>query len=635
MARSFSAYRHFFTNLLLSIGILFVLYITIKVVTGAGAFFDVISIFSILVIVFPENLRAAIGSFSVFRAVLQVIEFFVVISLVGTQSLVWQIAVALIWIKIFNVLLASVAGRFTIRTVRDGYRRRLTLGRAEEGEASGTQHVRRSAVQRKVLLASLVIILVLLPVTFTVVGATSAVLGNAYYLDSMVTKFTGYPSFFSFNSSDVRLVTTDVAYAKARQHMASFGSNVQVEDINIAIWDGKLSWTMTVVQQYWLGASYDQHVYGYIVLSATDPNEAPILVHQDLALASGTGFNNRKDILLQCYYRDPNYKYDRAILTKDPDGKLVYAVPKYALEPSLELRAYGVDVWDAVQGIYLQSYDLTNMPKWIPQPFDEGWLEQQISNWGASRRGQVFDFLAGGFIGISVSNDRVAMDEDTRFLRYGDEMLSFTSMHPYATEQTLSGIFITDHTGIKYYDVSQLNMLSASRAKDVIQSQLYKPSAGEFVVEMPILYNMSSYMAWLSPAYYVTGDTWQLKFIGIVNALDQSDVVVQDVTGMAAKVGVETATASFVSLVSSKQNLGTSIQGIIAGKWSYELGGNTNYYFNVTYASTWKLLHGAQSNMPTTDWVELVISSVGDQVNSTYITVGSINEIIRFNDLQF
>jgi hypothetical protein len=529
----------------------------------------------------------------------------------------------------------SLAGGLRIHTIRDGYRRRVTLERTEDREGTGTQHAERHGIHRKAFVASFVLILVLIPASFTVMGATSAVLENAYYLDSMVTKLTGYPSFFTFNSSDVRLVTTDVAYAKARQHMASFGSNVQVENIHIAIWEGKLSWTMTVVQQYWLGAAYDQHVYGYIVLSATDPNEAPILVHQELAMASGTGLNNRKDILLQCYYRDPNYKYDRAILTKDPDGKLIYAIPKYALDPSLELRAYGVDIWDALLGTYIQSYDLTSMPKWVPQPYDEGWLESQFSNWGSSRRGQIFDFLAGGFIGISVSNDRVAMDEDTRFLRYGDEMLSFTSMHPYATEQTLSGIFISDHTGIRYYDVSQLNMLSASRAKDVIQSQLYKPSAGEFVVEMPILYNMSSYMSWLSPVYYVTGDTWQLKFIGIVNALDQSDVVVQDITGVSAKVGVESATASFVSLVSSKQNLGTSIQGTIAGKWSYEVAGNTNYYVNVTYSSTWRLLHGAQSNMPTTDWVDLVISSVGDLVNSTYITVGSINEIIRFNDLQF
>jgi hypothetical protein len=433
----------------------------------------------------------------------------------------------------------------------------------------------------------------------------------------------------------VRLVTADVAYAKAKQHMASFGSNVEVQNIHLTIWDGKLVWTMSVVQQYWLGAAYDQHVYGYIVLSATDPNEAPQLVHQELALAMGTDLNNRKDVLMQAYYRDPNYKYDRAILTKTPDEKIVYAIPKYAVDPSLQLTAYGVDIWDAQTGVYLESLDMTNMPPWVPQPFDEGWIARQITNWGASRRGASFDIFAGGFIGVSVSNDRVAMDEDTRFLRYGNELMSFTSMHPYSTEQTLAGIFITDHNGIKYYDVSQLNMLSASRARDVIQSQLYLPSAGEFIAEMPIIYNMSSYLAWLSPVYYVTGDTWQLKFIGIVNALDQSDVVVQDVTGMSAQVGVEAVTASFVALVSSKQNLGTSIQGLITGKWSYEIAGNTNYYVNVTYASTWKLLHGAQSNMPTNDWLELVISSVGNHVNSTYITVGPINEIIRFDVLEF
>nr|MDO8100779.1 hypothetical protein [Candidatus Njordarchaeota archaeon] len=302
----------------------------------------------------------------------------------------------------------------------------------------------------------------------------------------------------------------------------------------------------------------------------------------------------------------------------------------------MSLKSYGVDIVDALTGQYLGGYDLTTMPTWVPQPFDEGWLESQVTNWGVSRRGSSFDIFAGGFIGISVSNDRIAMDEDTRFLRYGDEMISFTSMHPYATEQTLSGIFVSDHTGIKYYDVSQSNMLSGSRAKDVIQSQLYKPSAGEFVVEMPILYNMTGRnLAWLSPVYYVAGDTWQLKFIGIVSALDQSDVIVQDVTATPAKVGVEEASASFISLLASKKNLGTSIDGQLTGKWSYEVGGNTNYYVNITYGTTWKLLHGLQSNLPSNDWVELVVCDVGNHVNCSYIVVGSINEIIRFDVLDF
>nr|MDO8100777.1 hypothetical protein [Candidatus Njordarchaeota archaeon] len=142
-------------------------------------------------------------------------------------------------------------------------------------------------------------------------------------------------------------------------------------------------------------------------------------------------------------------------------------------------------------------------------------------------------------------------------------------------------------------------------------------------------------MAWLSPVYYVTGDTWQLKFIGIVNALDQSDIVVEDVTGISARLGVETASASFISLVSSKENAGTSIQGIITGKWSYEVGGNTNYYLNLTYDSTWKLLHGVESNLPSNDWLELVVCNVGNSVNCTYIVVGTVNELIRFDVTEF
>jgi hypothetical protein len=39
--------------------------------------------------------------------------------------------------------------------------------------------------------------------------------------------------------------------------------------------------------------------------------------------------------------------------------------------------------------------------------------------------------------------------------------------------------------------------------------------------------------------------------------------------------------------------------------------------------------------MPTTDWVDLVLSSTGNTANCTYVKVGSINEIIRFDVLEF
>lgn len=39
--------------------------------------------------------------------------------------------------------------------------------------------------------------------------------------------------------------------------------------------------------------------------------------------------------------------------------------------------------------------------------------------------------------------------------------------------------------------------------------------------------------------------------------------------------------------------------------------------------------------MRTGDWVELVMSSTGNNANCTYVVVGSINEIIRFDVLEF
>nr|MDO8100780.1 hypothetical protein [Candidatus Njordarchaeota archaeon] len=323
-SRLSSRYSRFVLSFLANVVLLFVIYIIVKLISGAGAFFDIIAILSILLLAFPENIRVTRRVVSALRTGFLAIELLIVLSLVGTQWLAWQLAVALLWIKVLNLLVMSFIGGFEFETIQEGFRRRIVLRRKGQGAEGLTERERKPAlIERKVAVASIIIILAGMPIAFGVMAGTTAVLGNAYYFDSMVTKNIGYPSFFTFNSSDVRLVTEDVANAKAKQHMASFGSNVHVENIHITIWDDKLSWTMTVVQQYWLGASYDQHVYGYIVLSATDPNEPPLLVHQDLALASGMGLNNRKDVLLQSYYRDPNYKYDRAILTKSDEGNLV------------------------------------------------------------------------------------------------------------------------------------------------------------------------------------------------------------------------------------------------------------------------------------------------------------------------
>lgn len=76
----------------------------------------------------------------------------------------------------------------------------------------------------------------------------------------------------------------------------------------------------------------------------------------------------------------------------------------------------GVYVYDK-RGYVEDYYNMDEIPSWISQMYDEGWLEGQIDNWGGHKRGDGFDIWAGGLLWfIAPSNDRVTVTEDTRFI---------------------------------------------------------------------------------------------------------------------------------------------------------------------------------------------------------------------------
>ena len=55
--------------------------------------------------------------------------------------------------------------------------------------------------------------------------------------------------------------------------------------------------------------------------------------------------------------------------------------------------------------------------RWMTQIYDEDWLENMINEFGGFRRGNGFDYFAGGFLWIvPPSQDRFQMTEDTRYV---------------------------------------------------------------------------------------------------------------------------------------------------------------------------------------------------------------------------
>ena len=60
---------------------------------------------------------------------------------------------------------------------------------------------------------------------------------------------------------------------------------------------------------------------------------------------------------------------------------------------------------------------MSEIPAWMTQVYDEDWLENMIDEFGNFRRGNDFDYFAGGFLWIvPPSQDRFQMTEDTRYV---------------------------------------------------------------------------------------------------------------------------------------------------------------------------------------------------------------------------
>jgi hypothetical protein len=178
-------------------------------------------------------------------------------------------------------------------------------------------------------------------------------------------------------------------------------------------------------------------------------------------------------------------------------------------------------------------YQPNEVPYWISQPYDEqDFLEGGINDWGSTKRGNGFDYWAGGTFWIKPSPDRVAMSEDTRFIfsPEDNDIISLTMVHPIDNERTLAGIFKSTRTGIYYYNLRQLNLISGTSAEDYIESKLPAREKGSLFGTMPLLYNVEGRLIWYVPIYWAeegekaaASGTITFEGLGVVDASDSKN----------------------------------------------------------------------------------------------------------------
>jgi len=463
---------------------------------------------------------------------------------------------------------------------------------------------------------------------------------NAYYFNSFVQRGSGFPFNGAIPDNQVRLVTQELAVSVARRHMSEFGSNVQVLDSHITkTLEGKLVWIAVIGSTNVLAENY---VKGFILIDAADPVAVPQIVHKEFAVGDGLWWD--RNVVFRSYLADNTYSYGVAYPTWSTAlSDLVYVVARYEIGFDLIQRYQGLIVYDS-DGDLVGTYSaLSEVPIWATQVYDEDWMERMIGRWGNFRRGEAFDFWAGGFLWIiPPSRDRVEMSEDTRYIvdPDTDEVVAMVVVNPVASDRTLAGVFKATRGGVFLYEYLQEKYISGVTAEDIVEGKLPRPAAGLYYAQMPLLYPIetsenSMRLAWYVPIYWREGsykpdETIILAGFAIIDALDINTVVINIAgEGLSSEQLVRSTRLDFLELFGAITSI--EIDASVLDKQEYVRDGLTHVVLRVDN-STYTWIEATPNDLPGQQWYELLATRINDRITANIEKRGEIWTIVGFDN---
>jgi hypothetical protein len=460
---------------------------------------------------------------------------------------------------------------------------------------------------------------------------------NAGFFNQMVTFQPAGTPLFQREIPDnmVRLTTEELAKSIALRSAAHFGS-VRVGSAHITIYNGRLVWVLTMLPPNLYG---DNTIKGLVIVDANNPELNVEIIDKTFKVAE------------QLLYIPPFYTgniqgnaywgistadaYGRATLTPDDDGNWKYGLTATEVQPwTFIAQPKGVYVYNEL-GQVENYYKMSQIPDWVTQRYDEGWLRSMISVWGGTRRGNSFDIFARGFAWIPASTNRVEISDDVRWIVDPDTN-RITALIPvdYVGEvQTMAGMFKTADSGIEYYDTTGLDIKSGLQAQNVIESHILLPTSGRYEAQMPLIYPLNGENAWFVPVYWRTAqgqstseqETIKLAGLGIVDAINLDHyTIVMTGEGYQGSALVAEAKLRFTSGIIRPSSEET-VTGTLTDKFSYVNDGNTIYVLTINqidYAAYTQTM-----DFITISRIEKL--NVGDTV--TIVVNSNNDEFIRFS----
>jgi len=511
----------------------------------------------------------------------------------------------------------------------------------ETEERFYTSRLRRRPKPRfSAKVSALILAIFLLGSSIGVVFSQVQRVSNAFYFKSLIQAGSGLPFSEPIPDNMVRLVTEELAVSVARQRMSEFGSNVKLLGCHITkTMDGRgLVWVAVIGSTNVLAENY---VKGFVVINATDPTATPQIIHEEFQIGEGLWWT--RNIKFKSYLADTRYSYGVAYPSwNNVTGKLNYVLARYLVGFDLIRQYQGLLIYDQNGGVISEYSKLSDVPSWVTQVYDEDWLENMINEWGNFRRGESFDYWAGGFLWIiPPSRDRVEMSEDTRYILDPDtdDLIAMVCLNPVTSERTLAGIFKATRQGIFFYNYSKENYISGVTAQDVVEGKLPKPATGYYYATMPLLYPIKFEegvfrLAWYVPIYWSEteeGGTIYLAGFAIIDAQDINYISIKMTGGgITGEELVRSTRTEFLGLFGKITYV--ELNTTVLNKYEYVKDGTTHIVLNVDN-STYPYIEAKPEDLTSQEWYELLSTEQYDQITARIEKRGEVWTITQYDNL--
>jgi len=481
--------------------------------------------------------------------------------------------------------------------------------------------------QKRGLLAVILASIFLLSLFTVGVFGESQRVSNAAYFNGFIQQQSGLPFDSTIPDNMVRLVTRELATSIARRHMSEFGSNTQVLDCHVTKSpEGKLVWVATIGSTNVISENY---LKGFIIVDANEPAATPEIVHLDFSI--GTGLWWDRNIPFRNYLDTMEDVYGVSYVTWTNNSEAVYVVTRY--NPGFDfLRRYETPlVYDKQGTLINNARDLSEIPTWMTQVYDEVWLEDMTNEMGSFRRGTGFDYFAGGFLWIiPPSRDRFEITEDTRYVvdPKTTDIVALVCVNPVENQRTLSGVFKATREGVLFYDFKQSNYISGLTAEDLIEGRLPKPATGNYYAVMPLLYTVEitsssadQRLAWYVPIYWYedSGDSDETVYLAgfaIVDAQDTNKIALSiNQEGISSEQLVRQTRMEFIKLFGGDTNLEIQITANILNSYQYVQDGQTHIVLHLD-DSKYPWVEATPSDLTFQEWNQLISSESGQTITA-------------------